>query len=199
VAEHVKARFNTDEYVQSHLKKTINEVVVLYTPTAEIVRPVAQAFDAIPGMKKIFLWMPVREGVTLQRPWACWCSACMKASAPGEGTMDSNYRCVGCASADAEGCHWKETSIQRADEAGVANAKARTRQVAHSLRDRLKAHFALSDKPVWVAVQNRGEDDPDQYWIGLVIRLGEPFKSAGSIPGTGGVLGPSLELAPCTP
>ena len=56
------------------------------------------------------------------------------------------------------------------------------------LRDRLKAHFALSEKPVWVAVQNRGEDDPDQYWIGLAIRLGEPFKLAGSVPGTGWAL-----------
>ena len=87
----------------------------------------------------------------------------MKALAPGEGTMDSNYHCIGCASVGAEGCHWKETSIERTDAAGVANAKARTRQLSRNLRDRLKAHFDLSEKPVWVAVQNRGEDDVDQY------------------------------------
>ena len=183
----MQARFNTAEFVQSHLKKAINEVVVLYTPTAEIVRPVGQDFDPMPGMKKTFLFMPVAEGVTLQRPWACWCEACMQASAPGEGTMDSNFRCIDCASVGAEGCQWKETSVQRTDAAGVGHAKARTRQLARDLRDRLRAHFlSRPSQSVWVAVQNRGEDEPDQYWIGRAIRLGEPFKSAGSVPGTGG-------------
>ena len=100
---------------------------MIYTPTAEIARPIGKEFEAMPGMKKTFLFMPVREGVILQRPWACWCVSCMQASAPGEGTMDSNYRCIGCSS---EGLSWKETSVQRSDAAGVANAKARTRQVA---------------------------------------------------------------------
>ena len=75
VAEHVEASFNTDEYVQSHLNKTINEVVVLYTPTAEIKRPtVEQKYTSMPGMKKTFLFMPVREGVVLQKKFACWCA-----------------------------------------------------------------------------------------------------------------------------
>ena len=119
---------------------------MIYTPTAEIARPIGKEFEAMPGMKKTFLFMPVREGVILQRPWACWCVSCMQASAPGEGTMDSNYRCIGCSS---EGLSWKETSVQRSDAAGVANAKARTRQVAHSLRDQLIAHFHKSDRAVW--------------------------------------------------
>ena len=183
VAEHVKARFNTDEFVQSHLKKTINEVVVSYTPTAEIIRPVGQDFESMPGMKKTFLFMPVREGVTLQRPFACWCDACMQASAPGEGTMDSNYRCHGCSS---PGLRWRETSVARSDAAGVASSKARTRQLSRSLRDQLKAHFAKSTNAVWVAVQNRGEDDPDQYWIGRAVALRPPFQTGGSVAGTGG-------------
>ena len=36
VAEHLKARFNTDEYVQSHLSKTINEVVVICASEQEL-------------------------------------------------------------------------------------------------------------------------------------------------------------------
>ena len=32
VAEHLKARFNTDEWMQTQLKKTINEVGPLQTP-----------------------------------------------------------------------------------------------------------------------------------------------------------------------
>ena len=61
VAEHLKASFNTDEYIETHLHKTINEVVVIYTPTAEIKRPVPDhKYAAMPGMKKTFLFMPVR-------------------------------------------------------------------------------------------------------------------------------------------
>ena len=96
--------------------------------------------------------------------------------------MDSNYHCIGCSSA---GLDWKETSVQRSDAAGVGNAKARTRELARNLRNRLQAHFAKSDRAVWVAVQNRGEDDPDQYWIGRAIALRQPFTSAGTVPGTG--------------
>ncbi|EOD12551.1 hypothetical protein EMIHUDRAFT_120083, partial [Emiliania huxleyi CCMP1516] len=168
---------------EGRFKKTINEVVVSYTPTAEIIRPVGQDFESMPGMKKTFLFMPVREGVTLQRPFACWCDACMQASAPGEGTMDSNYRCHGCSS---PGLRWRETSVARSDAAGVASSKARTRQLSRSLRDQLKAHFAKSTNAVWVAVQNRGEDDPDQYWIGRAVALRPPFQTGGSVAGTGG-------------
>ena len=66
VAEHVKARFMTDDYLQMHLNKTINEVIVLYTPTAEISRPVGHDFESMPGMKKTFLFMPIVKGIILQ-------------------------------------------------------------------------------------------------------------------------------------
>ena len=66
-----------------------------------------------PGMKKTFLFMPVSEGVTLQRKFACWCESCMHASAPGEGSMDPAYCCVGCSSDEP----WIETSVRRTDAA----------------------------------------------------------------------------------
>ena len=47
----------------------------------------------MPGIKKTFLLMPVREGVMLQRDFACWWHACMHSWAPGEGTMDSSFAC----------------------------------------------------------------------------------------------------------
>ena len=69
-----QARFQTEEYVSSHLGKTINEVVVNYTPTAKIKRPKPDhTYDSMPGMKKTFLFMPIRTGVTLQRDYACPC------------------------------------------------------------------------------------------------------------------------------
>ena len=125
--------------MQSHLHGTINEVVVTYTQTAEIKRPVGLQYAAMPGMKKTFLFMAVRESVVLQRKFACWCQACLRISAPGatccadlagsspaqlpvphhhhpvagEGSaMDSIYRCVEC---DSDELSWQETRVDRED------------------------------------------------------------------------------------
>ena len=107
--------------------------------------------------------------------------------------MDSAYRCVGCSS---EGLSWKETSVVRSDAAGVGNTKARTRQVSRNLRDQLKALFEKSDRAIWVAVQNRGKEDPDQYWVGRATAVGEPFKEGGSVSGTNGRALRAVELMP---
>jgi hypothetical protein len=155
-----QARFQTDEYTSTHLHKTINEVVVQYTPNEKIERPrVDHTYDSMPGMKKTFLFMPIREGITLMRSYACWCMRCMQAWAPGEGTMDSNCVCHGCKSPQLV---WKETAIGRTDAAGVSNAKQRSLAKARELTRQLRSHFEKSNTPIWVAVQNRGEDDPDQ-------------------------------------
>ena len=82
--------------------------------------------------------------------------------------MDSNYCCTGC---ESESLAWEETSIDRCDAAGIANGQQRTRGKARELRDQLKQHFARSNQPIWVAVQNRGEQDPDQYWIGRALHI----------------------------
>ena len=111
-------------------------------------------------MKKAFLFMPLREGVTLLRKYACWCASCMHSWAPGEGTMDTNFVCKGCKS--SKELPWEERSIGRTDAAGVSNAKQRSLNKARELTKQLRAHFDKSSQPVWVAVQNRGEDDPDQ-------------------------------------
>jgi len=165
--------------VQSHLNKTINEVVVLYTPTDKIIRPKPDhEYDKMPGIKKTFVFMPVREGVVLERKFACWCSACMHASGPGEGLalQSGSYVCAGC---DSD-LPWKETSIQRTDAAGVGNAKQRALVHARALAGQLQRKFQQSNQPVWVAVQNRGEDDPDQYWIGKAVRIKQVHTAPGS-------------------
>ena len=179
VAEHIKARLNTEEYVQSHLKATINEVLVSYTATAEIVRPKPDhEYAAMPGIKKTFLFMPVRESVVLERKFSCWCSSCMRAGGPGEGLslQAGSFTCEGCTS----GLPWKETSVERTDASGVANSRARTLAYARQLAEQLERKFQQSNQPVWVAVQNRGEDDPDQYWIGKAISC-KKHQVAGSV------------------
>lgn len=156
-----QARFQTEEYVATHLNKTINEVLVDFVPTRDILRPHPEhAYDSLPGIKKTFLFMPVREGVVLMRKFACWCTWCMHSWAPGEGTMDTNYVCNDCESPQLQ---WEEASIARTDAAGISNARQRSLNKARALTQQLRDHFQKSNRPLWVAVQNRGiEDDVDQ-------------------------------------
>ena len=51
-------------------------------------------------------------------------------------------------------------SIARSDATGRARAKAAALAYSRSLRDQLLAKFRQSNAPVWVAVQNRGEEVP---------------------------------------
>ena len=107
----------------------------------------------------------------------------MHAWAPGEGSMTVNHVCKDCVSPQLD---WKETSIGRTDAAGVSNARKRSQVKARELTKQLQSHFARSNQPVWVAVQNRGEDNSDQFWIGRALRVVHTYKDAGSVVGTGG-------------
>ena len=67
-----------------------------------------------------------------------------------------------CEACSSEGLEWRETDVSReADAPGVAHERTRTRNKAKELRDQLVQHFERSNQPVWVAVQNRGEHDPE--------------------------------------
>ena len=80
--------------------------------------------------------------------------------------MDSMFRCMDCKS----DLPWKETAVDRCDPAGIANGRKAALTYARGLTYQLERKFAQSNQPVWVAVQNRGEDDPDQYWIGKAVK-----------------------------
>jgi len=56
-----------------------------------------RTYDTLEGMQKTLVYMGVREGVVAKRQIACWCPACMLASAPGEGTMNTSFTVAGCA------------------------------------------------------------------------------------------------------
>ena len=114
------------------------------------------------GMKKSYLFMALAAGVVAMRVFACWCPACMQAIGRGEGSLDSNLCCTGCISPHLK---WHERSCARTDAAGLANARKKAQTHARKLADQLKAALATNAR-VLVAVQNRGEDDEDQYWLG---------------------------------
>ena len=102
----------------------------------------------------------------------------MNVSGPGEGSMDSNYRCQECTS---DGLQWEETTCALEGMTGIANERKVSRERARELSRQLQNHFKQTTAPVWIAVQNRGEDDPDQYWVGRALRIKQVFKEAGSV------------------
>lgn len=211
VAEHLRARFATDEWRDSHVGGTINEILVVHASTEQIhgsrpqpdhrcsshfrlgktwhnhTRMHAQtqpfpvcSYEAMAGMKKSYLFMALAEGVVGMRTFACWCPACMCAIRRGEGSLGSDLRCAGCISPHLL---WAERSCARTDAAGVANARKKAQTYARQLAGQLSR--ALQQSPrVLVAVQNRAEDDEDQYWLGWATRAREVHTSGGTVPGT---------------
>eukprot|EP00310_Coccolithus_braarudii_P003466 CAMPEP_0183378162 /NCGR_PEP_ID=MMETSP0164_2-20130417/124771_1 /TAXON_ID=221442 /ORGANISM="Coccolithus pelagicus ssp braarudi, Strain PLY182g" /LENGTH=146 /DNA_ID=CAMNT_0025555707 /DNA_START=42 /DNA_END=479 /DNA_ORIENTATION=- len=78
--------------------------------------------------------------------------------------MNSNYGYNGCESAQLT---WQEKSIGRADAAGISSSRQRSLNKARSRAKQLQPHFGKTNRQLWVAVQNRGENDPDQYWVAV--------------------------------
>jgi len=109
------------------------------------------------GMKKSYLFIAVAHGVVGMRTFACWCQACMQAIGRGQGSLDSNLHCAECVSPHLP---WSERSCDRQDAAGRANARKKAQSYARQLASQLERR--LQSAHVLVAVQNRGEDDPDQ-------------------------------------
>ena len=132
------------------------------------------------GMKKSYLFMALDAGVVAMRVFACWCPACMQAVRRGEGSLDTNLCCTGCVSPHLK---WQERSVARTDAAGLANSRKKAQTHARQLAGQLQRVFATSAR-VLVAVQNRGEDDEDQYWLGWAKRVVTTHTTSGTVPGT---------------
>lgn len=63
----------------------------------------------------------------------------------------------------------------------VHQNRKRVLHKSRELRDQLHRHFDLSNTPVWIAIQNRGEFDEDQYWIGKALGIKKVHTDRGTI------------------
>ena len=108
-------------------------------------------------MKKSYLFMALAQGVVGMRTFACWCQACMQAVGRGQGSLDSNLCCAECVSPYLS---WSEHSCDRQDPSGLANARQKAQVHARKLASQLEHRLRFGR--VLIAVQNRGEDEPDQ-------------------------------------
>ena len=182
VAEHLSARFSTYQFEIDHSQKVIKQVVVTFVDASLIIRPVIKhKFAQMAGMKKTFLFMAVRDSVVLEKRFSCWCHGCFNASLSNGGLVleRDRYICHDCVTSST--LSWKETSVPREDSPGIAHARAVTRNKARELRGQLARQLAHTSAPVWVGVQNRGEDSIDQYWVGRALRVSKVHAESGSV------------------
>ena len=132
------------------------------------------------GMKKSYLYMALETGIVAMRTFACWCPGCMQAIRRGEGSLDSSLCCATCVSRHLV---WYERSCTRTDAAGLANSRRKAQTHARALASQLLRTLAQNAR-VLVAVQNRGEDDEDQYWLGWATRVAKTHTTSGTVLGT---------------
>lgn len=131
-------------------------------------------------MKKSYLFMALDAGVAALRVFACWCPACMQAIGRGKGSLDSNLCCTGCTSPHLV---WHERSCARTDAAGLANSRMKAQTHARQLAGQLERALKTNAR-VLVAVQNRGEDDEDRYWLGWATKVVKTHTESGTVPGS---------------
>ena len=78
VAEHLKKRFETDEWKAAHADKAIHEIVVTYSNHDEIFeRPqVEHEFEPLTGKMSSFSFLMLGRDQIARRDRSCWCEAC---------------------------------------------------------------------------------------------------------------------------
>lgn len=72
-AEHLRRRFETEEWKEAHKTKTINEIKLIYSSHAEIERPqVEHEFDSLEGKMTSFSFMVLSPDQIARRERSCW-------------------------------------------------------------------------------------------------------------------------------
>lgn len=114
VAEHLRRRFQTDEWKAAHTDKSIQEIVVTYSDHGDIVeRPaVEHEFEQLTGKMSSFSYTVLGRDVVGSRTRSCWCEPCFNQL--GRQTLTAKGRntlvCDGCESPFP--LPWNEVSVK---------------------------------------------------------------------------------------
>ena len=146
-AAHLRSRFCTKHWEKKHgldSNYTINEVQIFTAHSKDIYRKSEEVYDSVQGIRKSFGYCALPKARVLQRWFDCWCSNCRASLAPGEGSMDSNYKVVGCERIEP----WLEHTVELQGSRGIGQAKATAQKRGRELASKLKPN-------TYVAVQDR--------------------------------------------
>jgi hypothetical protein len=177
VAEHLKARFETDTWRASHADKAIHEIKVFYSHHTEIPEgPVVEhVFEALIGQMTCFSYMMLGPNSIARRERSCWCEPCFGA----RGRL--NMQSVRNAQLHVPGCilgvdtprPWTEQSARDLGT-GLAGRRKEAQAKGKELAQALKASnfFAVQAREQW-STQEDEHLRTGHYWLA----------QAGEVPG----------------
>ena len=124
VAEHLSARFATDEWKEKHKDKHINEIIISFSPHNEIARPrVDHKFDSLDGSKSSYSYMMLAKDQIARRGRSCYCEGCFRAR--GRTNMTSagdKLICEACTHRDKP--VWTQQTVRDQGVGAAARRKA---------------------------------------------------------------------------
>ena len=166
VAEHLQARFMTDEWKAEHADKAIHEIIVTYSHHNEITeRPaVEHEFESLTGKMNSFSFMTLAPDTIARRERSCWCEACFRqlgrATLKAKGT---ELICEGCSSPNP--LPWHEQTVKDLGT-GIAGRRKEAQGLGAQLAPRLTASgfFAVQARERW-SLQEDLLYRPGHYWV----------------------------------
>ncbi len=165
-AAHLRARFCTEMWQQTHgleSRYTINRVSVVEADVTDIDRRENEIYDSVTGIRKSFGYLALGEGRVLQRWFDCWCPSCLLATAPGMGSMDSNYKVAGCTSGE----RWWECAVELQGTRGVAAQRKDAQRKGRELAAKLTPG-------TFIAVQDReNQNHAVPFLVGITRDAGD--------------------------
>jgi hypothetical protein len=166
VAEHLRARFMTDEWKAEHADKAIHEITVTYSHHDEFSeRPtVEHEFEPLTGKMNSFSFMMLARNTIARRARSCWCEACFRQL--GRATLmpkGQELVCEGCSSPIS--LPWHGQTVKDLGT-GIAGRRKEAQGLGAELAPKLdtSGFFAVQARERWAL----SEDllyRPGHYWV----------------------------------
>ncbi len=168
VAQHLRATFCTNEWLMEHVDSRINEMVVMYQSTDQVIRPPAPADVSVcKGIMSCFSFLFL--GVSrhyVKRPFSCWCKTCSRVRGRGFGSQSSGPDLLVAGCTRTKQTTWTEDQFTVTSSAGIRN---REKRVADTVVRELKrakpgASACIQAHEVW-STEEEANMRPGHFWI----------------------------------
>jgi len=127
VAQHLRAVFDSQEWMSVHMDMKINQVVVMYLDIEEILRPVSPPVVSVckgilTAYSFLFLGTPRHYAM---RKYSCWCRACsrVRGRGPGNGTVSRGTHLDGPNCGHNKLTVWREDHFTMTKATGIEKRK----------------------------------------------------------------------------
>jgi hypothetical protein len=167
VREHLSNRFSSEAWEKAHECGSINRIVVMEAVIGDIVRPSQEEdFESVCGIRKSFGFLSISDGRVDQREFDCHCHPCIMAGGHSLGTMSPDSLIPACDHHGQSAHKWYQCDVSLLGLRGIGGRRKAAQAAGHKFIAKLKPGSR-------VAVQNRGEMNGDNYWVGIALDVGD--------------------------